>query len=115
MGRLLKTLTRDLQRQTAPLAPAFVIINDYEEKGWVEKKATKKEEQVQRPIEIEQCVKYSLGPVEGGFLDIKVGYHDVPVVVPTKSQSKYMMKHKGKEQVEEGSSPIKVTHKMNTC
>ncbi len=34
------------------------------------------------------------------------------LVVPTKVQSKFMMKHKGEEQVEEGSSPINVTRKQ---
>ncbi len=37
--------------------------------------------------------------------------HDIPIVVLTKAQSKFMMRGKGKEHVEEGNSPTKVTWK----
>ncbi len=33
---------------------------------------------------------------------------NIPIVIPTKAQSKFMMRRKGKEQVEEGSSFAKV-------
>ncbi len=39
---------------------------------------------------------------------------DILVVIPTKAQSKCMMRHKGKEQVEEGNSLTKVTQKRKT-
>jgi predicted Rdx family selenoprotein len=71
----------------------------------VERKTTKVEQEVEQPTEIEQLANFSLAPVEGGFFDVEVDSH---VVVPTKAQSKYMMRHKGKEQVEECSSPTKV-------
>jgi hypothetical protein len=50
--------------------------------------------------------------VEGGFFDVKVDSLNILVAIPTKSQSKYMMRCKGKEQVEEGSSLTKVTWKQ---
>jgi hypothetical protein len=53
---------------------------------------------------------FSLTSVEGGFFDVESDSPNTHVV-PTKAQSKYMMKHKGKEQVEEGSSPTKVIRK----
>jgi hypothetical protein len=45
------------------------------------------------------------------FFDIEVDSLDIPIVVPTKAWSKYMMRHKGKEQVEEGNSSTKVIWK----
>jgi hypothetical protein len=54
-------------------------------------------------------VAFSVILVEGGFLNKEVNSPDIPVVVPTKFQSKYMMRHKGKEHVEEGNSCAKVT------
>jgi hypothetical protein len=50
-------------------------------------------------------------PIEGGFYDIEHDSLDILVVGPTKARSKFVMRHKGKEQVEEGSSPTKVTRK----
>jgi hypothetical protein len=47
--------------------------------------------------------------VEGGFFDVELNSPYIPIVVPTKAQSKFMTRHKGKEHVEEGSSPTKVT------
>jgi hypothetical protein len=35
--------------------------------------------------------------IEGRFLDVKVDSFDILVDVLTKSRSKYMMRHKGKE------------------
>jgi hypothetical protein len=49
--------------------------------------------------------------VERGFFKVEVGSHDIHVITPTKYHSKYMMRCQGKEQVEEGSSPTKVTQK----
>jgi cell division protein FtsL len=97
------------RRQTALLALAFVIISDFEEEKHVESKATKKDEQVQQPIEVEQLVAFLVISVEARLLDIEANFLDIPVAIPTQSQSKYMMKHKGKKQVEEGNSPTKVT------
>jgi hypothetical protein len=48
-------------------------------------------------------------PIEGGFLDVELDSLDILVVVPTKAWSKCMMRHKGKEWVEEGNSLAKVT------
>jgi hypothetical protein len=42
---------------------------------------------------------------------MEVGSADIPIIIPTKSQSRYMMRCKGKEHVEEGSSPTKITQK----
>jgi hypothetical protein len=50
--------------------------------------------------------------VEGGFFNIKASTFGILVAIPTKAQSKYMMRHKGKEQVEEGSSFAKITWKQ---
>jgi hypothetical protein len=52
---------------------------------------------------------FSSIPVEGGFFYVKAGTLDILVAIPTKAQSKYIMRHKGKEQMEEGSSFAKVT------
>jgi hypothetical protein len=49
--------------------------------------------------------------IEGGFFDVKVGSPNILVVKPTKSCSKYMMRHQGKEQVEKDNSPAKVIRK----
>ncbi len=110
MGGLEETVNV-FRRQTALLALAFVIISDFEEEKHVESKATKKDEQVQQPIEVEQLVAFLVISVEARLLDIEANFLDIPVAIPTQSQSKYMMKHKGKKQVEEGNSPTKVTWK----
>jgi hypothetical protein len=99
--RGLETL-RGLWRQFSPLAPTFVIINDYEEEKQVERKATKKEEKVEWHVEVEQLETFSLVSIEGGFFDIKVDSLDTPIAVPIKFWSKYMMKCKGKKKVEVG-------------
>jgi hypothetical protein len=49
--------------------------------------------------------------VEGGFFDIKTNSPNIHVVVPIKARSEYMMRYKGKEHVEKGSSLAKVTRK----
>jgi hypothetical protein len=54
-------------------------------------------------------IDFSLIPVEGGFFDVEVDFPDILVDVLTKVQSKYMMRRKGMEQVEEGNSLAKVT------
>jgi hypothetical protein len=46
--------------------------------------------------------------IEGGFFEVEPDSPNIPIVVPTKAQSKFMMRHNGKEQAEEGSSPSKV-------
>jgi hypothetical protein len=97
------------RRQTTLLAPAFIIISDFEEEKHVENRATKKDEQVQQPIEVEQLVAFLVLSVEARLLDIEANFPDIPIAIPTQSQSKYMLKHKGKKQVEEGNSPAKIT------
>ncbi len=110
MGGLEETL-RDFRKQVAPLALAFFIISDSEEEKQVENKVTKTEEQVEQLVEIERLATFSSELVEGGFFDVQASFLDVPITILTKSWSKYMMRHKGEEQVEEGNSPTKVTRK----
>lgn len=99
MGERLEKTLKDLWRQILTPTLAFAIINDCEE-----------EKQIEWHVEVEQPTKFSLVPNKGGFSDVKVGFHNILVV--TKSQSKYMMRQKGKEQVEEGNSPPKITQKQ---
>jgi hypothetical protein len=63
-------------------------------------------------VEFEQLEFFSLVSIEGGSFDVEVDFFNIPTVVPTKFRSKYMMKRKGKEQVEGGSSLTKVTQKQ---
>ncbi len=63
----------------------------------MERKTTKVKQEAKQPIEVEQLADFSLAPVEGGFFNVQVDSPNTHVVVPTKAQSKYMMKHKGKE------------------
>jgi hypothetical protein len=42
-----------------------------------------------------------LALVEGGFFDVELDSLDIPIVIPTKAQSKFMMRCKGEEQVED--------------
>ncbi len=88
----------------------FVIINDFEEEEHVKKKTIEVEKEVEQPIEIEQLANFSLILIEGEFFDIKFDYPNIHVI-PTKAWSKYMMRHKRKKNVEEGSSHAKVTWK----
>jgi len=45
---------------------------------------------------------------EGGFFDMEPNSPNILIAMPTKAWSKFMMRHKGKNQMEEGSSPTKV-------
>lgn len=83
----------------------FVIISDFEEEKHVKKITTEVEKEVEQPT------NFSLVLVEGGFFDIKINFPNIHVVVPTKARSKYMMRPKGKEHVEKGSSPTKMAWK----
>jgi hypothetical protein len=78
------------------------MIIDFEEEKHVENKTIEVEE-------VEKLAKILVALIRGGFFDIKVDSFHIPVIVPTKAWSKCMMRHKGKEQVEEGNSPTKVT------
>jgi hypothetical protein len=98
-------------RQLSLPAPSFVIISDCEEEKQVERKATEKEEKVKWLVEVEQLAYFSSIPIEGGFFNVEVDSPHIPIVVPPKVWSKYMMRRKGKEQVEEGNSPTKITWK----
>jgi hypothetical protein len=88
MGKGLKETLRDLQRQTTSPTPTFVVINNSKEEEHVERKTIEKEKQVKQLVEIEQPTKFSSKLVEGGFFDIEVGSPNIPIIVPTKSQSK---------------------------
>jgi hypothetical protein len=74
-------------------------------------KTTEVKQKPKQLSEVKQLMDFSLRPVEGGFFDVEVDSPNTHVVVRTKVQSKYMMKHKGKEHVEEASSPTKMTRK----
>jgi hypothetical protein len=67
--------------------------------------------EVEQLVEFQQLANFSLELVEGGCFDVKLESHDIFVVVPTKAQSKCMMRCKGKEQVEESNSFAKVIQK----
>jgi len=72
------------------------------EKGAIEKG-------IEQLVEVEQLTDLSLEPIEEQYFDIDTNSPNILVVVPTKAQSKCMMRCKGKEPVEEGVSPAKVT------
>jgi hypothetical protein len=44
MGKGLEEILQGLQRHCSPLTPTFIIINDFDEEIFVEKKSTKVEE-----------------------------------------------------------------------
>jgi hypothetical protein len=52
-----------------------------------------------------------LASIERRLFDMELNFHDIPIVVPTKAGSKFMMRSKGKEHVEEGNSPAIMTWK----
>ncbi len=60
-----------LQRQFSPPAPTFVVINDFEDEEQFEKKAAKKEENVEQHLKVEQLEDFSLVLI-GGFFDVEV-------------------------------------------
>ncbi len=97
VGKGFEKTLRDFQIQTASPTFTFVIIGDFEKEEQVERRSTKKEKQAKQLVEVKQLANFSLVLVEGGFFDIEVGSLDIPVVVTTKSRSKYMMRCKGKE------------------
>ncbi len=103
----LEETLKDLQRHTTSFIHAFIVISDYEEEQ-LENKTTKKAEWSPQLVEIRQPVACS-SKLVGGFFKIEVGSHDIPVIIPTKYHSKYIMSCQGNEQVEEGNSPTKVT------
>ncbi len=109
MGKGLGKTLWGLWRQFSPLAFIFVVISDFEEEKQVERKTIEKEEKTKQLVEVEQSVDFSSIPVEGRLFDVEVNSPNILVAILTKSRSKYMMRCKGKEQVEEGSSPTKVT------
>jgi len=87
---------KDLRRHTTPLAPAFIIINESKEKH-VENKAIEEAKWAQQLVEIEQPTTFSSKPIEGGFFYIKACSPNIPIVIPTKFCSKYIMRCWGKE------------------
>jgi len=62
-------------------------------------------------VEVEQSTDLSLEPIEEQYFDIDTNSPNIPIVVPTKAQSKCMMRCKGKEPIEEGVSLAKVIQK----
>jgi hypothetical protein len=66
------------------------------------------EEEAEQFIEVEQLAIFSLTLIKEGFFDIGADSSNIHVVVPTKVQFKFMMRRKGKEHMEEGSSPTKM-------
>ncbi len=108
MGKGLKKTLWDLWQKNWPLAPTVIIINDYEEE--VEKRVAKVE--VDQPIEIEQSTSFSSKLVQEGFFEVQLDSPNIHVVIPTKAWFKCMMRRKGKEMMEEGGSPAKVTQKQ---
>jgi len=78
----------------------------------VEKKTIEVEEKVEQPVEVEQSMDFSLAQIEKRFFDVEANFLDILVAIPTKARSKYMIRCKGKEHVEEGSSFAKMTQKQ---
>ncbi len=76
------------------------------------KNITKVEKEAEQPVEIEQLADFSLTLVKGRFFNVEANSSNIHVVVPTKMRFKFIMRCKGKEQVEEGNSPTKVTQKQ---
>jgi hypothetical protein len=62
----------------------------------VERKTTEVKQEAEQLNEVEQLAYFSLRLVKGGFFDVETNYLNTHVI-PTKAQSKYMMRHKGKE------------------
>jgi len=71
----------------------------------------KKVKHVQQLVEVERLTTFSSKPIEGGFFKVETSFPDIPIIIPTKSRSKYMMRCWGKKQVVEGSSLANVTQK----
>ncbi len=97
MGEGFEETLHDVQRHCSPPTPTFIIINDYEKEKKVEKKITKVEEEAKQHVEVEQHADFLLAPNKGGFFDMEPNSHDIHVALPTKVQSKFIMKCKGKE------------------
>ncbi len=93
MGEGIKETLRGFWKQFSPPTPTFVIISDYEEEEQVEKK-NYKGRRSWTTCEVEQLVDFSSALVKGGFFDIEFDSLDIPIIVPTKAWSKYMMRHK---------------------
>jgi hypothetical protein len=74
-------------------------------------KTTEVEIEAKQPVKVEQLIDFSSTPVEGGFFDMKPNSPNIPIAIPSKAPSKFIMRCKGKEQVEESSSPAKVIKK----
>jgi hypothetical protein len=85
-------------------------MSDFEEES-VENKTKEEAQWVQQPLEAKQLVTFSFKTVERGSFNVEVNSLNVLIVIPTKSCSKYMMRCRGKEQVEEGNSLAKVIQK----
>ncbi len=74
------------------------------EKGAIEKG-------IEQLVKVEQSTDLSLERIKEQYFDIDTNSPNIPVIVPTKAQSKCMMRCKGKKLVEEGVSSAKVTKK----
>jgi hypothetical protein len=96
VGEGFEETLQGFRRQFSPLAPTFVLINDYEKEEHVERRATYKEEKAKQLIEIKQPTYFSLIPIEGGFFNVEGDSLDILVTIPTKARSKHMMRCKRK-------------------
>ncbi len=68
-----------------------MIINDYKEEEYVEKKIIEIEE-ARQLVQVEHPIDFLLALVEGGFFDKKIDYLDIPIIIPTMVWSKFMMR-----------------------
>jgi hypothetical protein len=64
------------------------------------------EEEVDQPVEVEQLANFSSKLVQEGVFEVQLDSPNIHVVIPTKRWFKCMMRHKGKEMMEEGSLAI---------
>jgi hypothetical protein len=98
-----------LKRHFSPFKLVVIIISNFEAKEQVEKGAIEKG--IEQLVKVEQSTDLSLERIKEQYFDIDTNSPNIPVIVPTKAQSKCMMRCKGKKLVEEGVSSAKVTKK----
>lgn len=101
-----KTL-KGLRQHFSPFKLVVIIICDFKVEEQVEKGAIEKG--IEQLTEVEQSTDLSSKPIKEQYFDIDTNSPDISIVVPTKAQSKCMMRCKGKEPIEKGVSPAKVT------
>jgi hypothetical protein len=104
VGKWLEETLRNLWQHFFPLAPSIIIISDFKDEEHVERRAANQH------VEVEQSIDFSSKPIQGRFFEVESNSLDIPIVVPTKTWFKCMMRHNGKEMIE-GGLPSKVTWK----